>query len=264
MAETGGTAGGGLFEGTAAYYARFRGAYPGAFIKLIAQCCGLNRTGRLLDLGCGPGLLAIPFARRAREVVGLDPEPEMLAAAAAAARQAEVFNTRWVQGSSSDLGPHLGAFRLVAIGRAFHWMDRVATLKALYDLVSRGGAVAIIGEEREKDPKSWQTVVEAVEDRRGDPRAEKVARALHAGTHDSVLAESPFRGPEYLRWPATRTFMVDDVLGYIRSTSTGALRRRAGTTEAFEEEARRALLEVEPSGRFVDHYRYTAKIAWRD
>ncbi|MBI1774819.1 MAG: class I SAM-dependent methyltransferase [Proteobacteria bacterium] len=256
----------GLFEGTAEYYARFRGSYPSAFINLVAHCCRLDRNGRLLDLGCGPGLLAIPFARWAREVVGLDPEPEMLSAAAASAKEAEVFNIRFVRGSSRELGPHLGHFRLVTIGRAFHWMDRAATLASLHDLVIPGGAVAIIGEERDQDPKSWRSIIREVTDRRGDPKNEGTLEHERPGyvSHDQILARSAFRGPDYLRWPSARSWTVEEIIGYIRSTSTGALRKRAGTTEAFEAEARRALAEAEPSGRFIERYRFSAKIGWRD
>ena len=42
--------------------------------------------------------------------------------------------------------PYLGRFKLVTIGRAFHWMDRPATLGLLDALVEAGGAVALFGE----------------------------------------------------------------------------------------------------------------------
>ena len=260
MAATGPAAAGGLFEGTAADYARFREPYPRAFIDLVADCCGLHRNGRLLDLGCGPGPLAIALARRASQVIGVDPEPEMLAAAAKNAEAAEIFNVRWVSGSSRDLGAHLGRFRLVTIGRAFHWMDRARTLKALHELVIPGGAVVIIDEERDKDPTSWRSVIRRLSEQRGDPRAEHHNQPSHA----QLLADSAFRGPEYLRWPTAKTWTVEEILGNVRSTSMGALRARAGTTEAFEKEARQALAEVSPSGSFVEHYRVRAMIGWRD
>ena len=36
----------------------------------------------------------------------------------------------------------MGPYRLVTIGRAFHWMDRAATLAMLDRIVGPGGAVA--------------------------------------------------------------------------------------------------------------------------
>jgi len=40
------------------------------------------------------------------------------------------LNIRFVQGASSDLGPQLGRFQAVTIGRAFHWMERTASVLA--------------------------------------------------------------------------------------------------------------------------------------
>jgi SAM-dependent methyltransferase len=69
-----------LFQGTADYYARYRRPYPEVVIALLVERFHLDGSARLLDLGRGTGLLALPLAPRVAEVVGLDPQPEMLAA----------------------------------------------------------------------------------------------------------------------------------------------------------------------------------------
>ncbi len=89
-----------LFKGTAWYYARYRPGYPGPFFDHLAARFGLDGTGRLLDLGCGTGQLALPLAGRFEGVVGMDPEPEMLAEAAARARAARVDNVSWAEGGA--------------------------------------------------------------------------------------------------------------------------------------------------------------------
>ncbi len=63
---------------------------------------------RLLDLGCGPGRLAIEFAERGHEVVGVDQSSTLLATAERLAtdRQVEV---QWVRSRYQDL-PDLGSF----------------------------------------------------------------------------------------------------------------------------------------------------------
>jgi len=55
----------------------------------------------LLDLGCGIGRVAIALAPDAREVIGLDLSPNMLAEARA--RAAAVPNLRFVEGNGRDL-----------------------------------------------------------------------------------------------------------------------------------------------------------------
>ena len=81
----------------------------------------------MLDLGCGPGQLAVAFARLGCAVTAMDPEPDMLAAAAKEAAASGV-SVNLVEGSSYDLSAGCGPFHLVVMGRSFHWMDRAATL----------------------------------------------------------------------------------------------------------------------------------------
>ena len=115
------------FQSAAAHYCAGRAPYPAALIARTAELLKLDRRDRIMDLGCGPAQLAIAFAPFCVDVLALDPEPAMLALA----RQAslDVPNVRVVQGGSEDLGPELGNFRAVMIGRAFHWMDRRETLR---------------------------------------------------------------------------------------------------------------------------------------
>ena len=50
-----------------------RPPYGAAFFASVAETLGLIRSQRLLDVGAGPGILAIGFAPYCREVVGVDP-----------------------------------------------------------------------------------------------------------------------------------------------------------------------------------------------
>ena len=138
-----------IYKGTAWYYSHFRPPYPDALVRVLRDTFGLDGSGRLLDLGCGPGPVAIRLAHLFDEVVAMDPEPEMLAEGRAAAERAGVSNIEWLRGGSErSLSPRLGQFRLVTMGNSFHWMDRQRTLDALYDLVANEGGIAVVGEGR--------------------------------------------------------------------------------------------------------------------
>jgi 2-polyprenyl-3-methyl-5-hydroxy-6-metoxy-1,4-benzoquinol methylase len=65
----------GRFASTVAYYENARPPYGAAFFEAVAQQLGFDRSQRVLDVGAGPGILAIGFAPYCREVVGVDPEP---------------------------------------------------------------------------------------------------------------------------------------------------------------------------------------------
>src|ERR1700745_116265 len=132
----------GRFATTAALYEQFRPPYPAEFFRAVAQKLGLSKQHALIDLGTGPGLLALGFAPYVGRVVGVDPEPAMLAAARAAAQRAGQALTL-IEGRAEDLPESIGRFDLVTIGRALHWMERDA-LAPLFDrLVAPGGAIAV-------------------------------------------------------------------------------------------------------------------------
>ncbi len=67
------------FNEAAAYYDRFRAPYAPAALEHIASVFRLTDGVRVLDLGCGPGSVAIPLSRFGAEVVAVDPNEKMLA-----------------------------------------------------------------------------------------------------------------------------------------------------------------------------------------
>ncbi|MDR2862271.1 MAG: methyltransferase domain-containing protein [Puniceicoccales bacterium] len=147
------------FQSAARYYVPGRLNYPASLIQRVAERTGLTAQERVLDLGCGPGFLAAAFAPHAGEVFGVDPAPAMLREAEQFTAEAGVRgNTTFLQGSSYDLSAlPPGLFRLVTIGRAFHWMDRAATLKELETRVLPGGAVALFEDSHCKAPENpWR------------------------------------------------------------------------------------------------------------
>ena len=57
-----------LYAGSAAHYAAGRMPYPSRLAEVVRDAVGLDGTGRLLDVGCGPGsltLLLAPYVRSA-------------------------------------------------------------------------------------------------------------------------------------------------------------------------------------------------------
>jgi len=179
------------FKDAARHYTTGRPAYPKLLARRVAELIGLDADGRVLDIGTGPGFLAIDFAPWASEVIALDPSPEMLAAAQANAAEAEV-EIRFVQGSSYDLGEGFGRFKLATFGRSFHWTDRAGTLAALDRLIVAGGAVALFGDRFPDLPQNaWRAAFKALLDRCGeeDPARRELRSPVN---HETVLLASAF------------------------------------------------------------------------
>lgn len=156
------------FKNPARFYTTGRPTYPKLLARRVASLVGLGQRHRVLDLGTGPGFLALDYAPLAGSVTAIDPSDEMLAAARDNAERAGV-RVRFVKGSSFELTTRLAGelepVRLVTIGRAFHWMDREQTLSALDGLVESGGAVALFGERYpELEDNRWHPEFKALLD----------------------------------------------------------------------------------------------------
>ena len=134
-----------LYLGSAAHYRYGRPAYAPELEAVLTQEAGLDGNGRLLDAGCGPGVLTVRLAHLFGQAVGLDPDAGMLAEARRAAAEKTIRNIRWVQGLAEDLPAVApGPYRLVTFGQSFHWTDERRVAETVYDMLEPGGALALI------------------------------------------------------------------------------------------------------------------------
>lgn len=146
------------YLGSAAHYRYGRPAYAPGLEAVLTQESGLDGTGRLLDAGCGPGVLTVRLAQLFEQAVGLDPDAGMLAEGGRAAGETGVRNIRWVQGLAEDLPAVApGAYKLVTFGQSFHWTDEQQVAETIYDMLEPGGTLALIvhtvtGRPRPRDP----------------------------------------------------------------------------------------------------------------
>jgi SAM-dependent methyltransferase len=212
----------GRFRDLADFYTTGRPTYPPLLARRVADLVGLNGSQTVLDLGTGPGFLALDFYPFAGKVIGVDPEPAMLTAARRNAQKAGV-EIDFVEGSSSDLdarwAPRFGRLHLVTIGRAFHWMDRARTLEALDALVEPGGAVALFHESYPAVPaNAWLATFQAILDHYGaeDPAREQTHRNKD---HEAVLLDSAFSHLERVAVLEQRQTSIEHIVD--RSLSYG-------------------------------------------
>jgi len=165
----------GRFATTVATHEELRPAYPPAFFREVAQRLSLGKQHALIDLGTGPGLLALGFAPYVGRIVGVDPEPAMIAAARTAAARASRALTL-IEGKAEALLADIGSFDVVTIGRALHWMDRNAALALFERLVAPEGAILICSSHSAADGRN--------------PWLDEYNRARRAWSKDSLWSEA--------------------------------------------------------------------------
>jgi SAM-dependent methyltransferase len=106
---------------------------------------------RALDVGTGAGALALALAPLVREVVGLDPVPELLALARE--RAAGLAHVTFVEGDGTALPFEAGSFDLAGTLRTLHHVRRPELVLAELARVTRaGGRVLVVDQLAPVDP----------------------------------------------------------------------------------------------------------------
>ncbi|MFD7469387.1 class I SAM-dependent methyltransferase [Streptomyces tendae] len=265
-----------LFSGTAAFYRRGRLPYAPGLEDLLAWVLDLDGRGRLLDLGCGPGTVALRLAGLFDEVVGVDPDPGMLAEAARGAAEPEVADkVRWVRARAEELPAGLGDFTVVTLAQSFHWMDRERVAATVRGMLRPGGALVHIsdlkGETRAVDGLPYPPVPRAAIDGLVRGCLGPVRRAgrglLPRGTpsgEDAVLAGAGFAGPYRHVVPGGQAMVRtwDDVVAEVFSMSFSAPHLFGDRLAGFEADLRRLLRDASPSGRFSERQPGTEVFVW--
>jgi SAM-dependent methyltransferase len=254
-----------IYLGTAAHYVHGRPAYSRFLASTLASELGLDGRGRLLDVGCGPGVLTVQLADRFEEAIGLDPDPDMLAEAARRAAEAGVDGVRWVRALAEDIPTlDLGAFRLVTFGQSFHWTDRERVAESVYDILEPGGALALVVHHWEGRPRpagpdhppiphdAIHALIEAYLGPRR--RAGQGFSPSHPDGYEAALGRTRFGTPRvvYARGRADIVQDVEGVLSNFHSTSFAAPHLFGDRLDAFRRDARAELEAHSPSGLFWD------------
>ncbi|MCK4392768.1 class I SAM-dependent methyltransferase [Candidatus Bipolaricaulota bacterium] len=258
------------FKSTAYYYSRYRLGYPQEFFHYLRDRFQLDGTGRLLDLGCGTGELAIPLAEYFQEVIGMDPEPEMIAEAEKKAKQNRITNIRWIEGGSydlEDLQEEIGELTMVTIGTAFHWMDRDAILECLSRMLIPDGVLVEVGSSGKcPTPTEWGKTAKAVIRKwLGEARQAGSSTYEHPKErHEVIFARSPFKRTETYQLEYENSRNIESIIGFYLSTSFCSEFVLGEKKEAFVRDLREALYKINPSGEFKETVLLEATLAWKN
>jgi ubiquinone/menaquinone biosynthesis C-methylase UbiE len=106
---------------------------------------GLSPAARVLDVGCGDGTTALPAARHAKEVVGVDIARNLVAAGNRRAERAGLTNLRFEHGDAGCLHAHAAwSFdEVVTIFGAMFAPDPAAVARELVRVTRPGGRITM-------------------------------------------------------------------------------------------------------------------------
>ena len=191
--------------------------------------------------------------------MAVDHQKDMLQEGKSLAAQNKIVNIKWLRGESASItamSSKIGEIDLTAIGRAFHWMDREQTIRDLSAITKSDGGVVIIGDNGPRDGppgNPWKAVID--ETVRHWLGASRKAGTKGTYTHpekrfEVVLEESPFHNLESVKISTTRIWTIDQIIGYLYSTSSTSIPVLGDKKELFEADLCRRLLSLDADGQF--------------
>jgi SAM-dependent methyltransferase len=257
-----------LFAGAARYYEKGRLPYAPGLADALGHDLGLDGHGRLLDVGCGPGTIARRLAPLFEAVVGLDPDPEMLAEAARLGTAEGIPQATWVRERAEALPADLGLFRVITFAASFHWMDRPRVARAVRTMLTPGGAVVQVdapgyradalvietGHGRLRYPPPPDAAIEELRRRYLGPdrRAGQGIRNTSPAGEDDVFQAAGFMPARTVVVPDGREIdlSIDNIVAGRFSSSGTAPHLFGDHIGQFESDLRALLADSSSPGRF--------------
>src|SRR5436190_9597322 len=204
----------GYFTGLAGIYAQCRPTYPREAIEAILE--GLPRPVTVADVGCGTGISSRLLAAAGANVIGIDPNQDMLEQARRETVIGGAIDYRI--GTGERTGLNGASVDIVVCAQSFHWFDATTALKEFHRITrSPHGRVALVWNVRDDRDAFTAGYGEIV--RRAQEDAESRGRSVgreHAG--DPTLG-SWFVDARLTVFPNTQQLDLDGLLGRIRSAS---------------------------------------------
>jgi len=188
---------------------------------------------RILDVGCGGGLLSEPLARRGGQVVGIDASPGNVAAAQRHAASQGVAVDYRLGDPDQALGPAESFDLVLALEVVEHVQDVAAFVGTVAQHVAPGGLLLASTIDR-----TWKSFIFAI------VGAEYVLRVLPRGTHQwqrfvrpaelaaaasrAGLQQIDLRGMRYLPLVHRASWCRDTRVNYLATFARGAGRAGPG------------------------------------
>jgi SAM-dependent methyltransferase len=235
------------FSRAAGLYARCRPGYPSALVDWILGEAGLTPGARVVDVGCGTGIFSRLLDEHGLDVIGLDPNADMLAEARARG------GARYLRAEAAATALAGRSVALVAVAQAFHWFSLEAALAEFARVLAPGGHVAAVYNLRADSPfmREYDALLRRFS-------GEYSLREGWEQTLAAIARDPRVRSPRRIELPHEQRFDEDGLLGRARSSSY--VFRGVRDADGFEAELRALHARHAVEGVVRYPYRSTALV----
>jgi ubiquinone/menaquinone biosynthesis C-methylase UbiE len=178
------------FTKTAEVFGEYAVAHRVTEAETLARMVAANENDRAVDLACGPGTLALRFAKHVRWMCGLDFTPAILQRARqSAAHDGLLEKLTFLIGDAQALPFASGSVDLAVTSYSLHHIsDPARVITEMARVVKTGGRVGVIDIEVPDDPK-----VRALNHRIEFIRDDSHSRSLTQREFESMFAAAGLR-----------------------------------------------------------------------
>ena len=113
--------------------------------RLMLESTGVTSRDTVLDVACGPGLVACAFAARAAQVTGIDITPAMIDKAQQVQKEKGLTNVEWNNADVLPLPYADESFSMVITRYSFHhFLDPFQVLAEMHRVCKKGGVLMVV------------------------------------------------------------------------------------------------------------------------
>jgi ubiquinone/menaquinone biosynthesis C-methylase UbiE len=163
-------------------------------LDALTQLSKPSTSDKVLDVACGPGIVACHFAPLVAHITGIDITPEMIRQAEAAQKARSLTNMAWRVAPAEPLPFEDNSFSLVVTRYSFHHFQHPDSVVAEMLRVCRAGGRILIADVAQ--PEDKVAGYDEIELLRDPSHVHALSRSEFAGLFSSPMME-PARFSEY-------------------------------------------------------------------
>lgn len=237
------------FSKTAKSYDDYRPSYPHELIRWILDTSKIKAGSTIIDIGCGTGISTRLFSNRGFNLIGIDPNNEMLAVAR------KKGGATFHKGEAAKTGLTANFADMIVAGQAFHWFDLKPTFIEFERILKPEKWCFAFWNIRQdtKLLKDYDNLIQQYsKDYSKTPKPKQNIEKIKKSKQVKLIKESKFSNQQ--------KFNLDGLIG--RAYSSSYIAHGVKESDIFKEKLEKLFNKYEENGQVTfDYVTYT--IGWK-